>query len=199
MSLKGKGRSVVVVTIGLAALVVAAPARAAAPPRATIVELLSGYALPVRTVTDGVENPFGFGIGARVGTTLPHHLYAAATFVQHFGWFESASDRAGISTYRAAYHVDSVGVEAGAWLDLGHVIVRPVVGCGGLVSFGRAAVRQVERRDDVLLFYVAPGAFGGYRLGSWELGIDARVPLVPAQRSAEWAPAAFLVLGAVLD
>jgi hypothetical protein len=160
----------------------------------TSVALLSGYGFQLDSVLASGLSAYRFGFGTRAGVTLPFGGYVGGTFVTHVGT-NVAGVRSGVTTYVGIAHDSYLGPEAGFDFELRKLLLRPYVGTGALVAFGKTVVRDASVSDNAVFFYVAPGGVVAYRLGDLLLGIDVRIPIVPAQSSNKWAPAALLTLG----
>ncbi len=161
--------------------------------------VLAGYALEPDTIAGGDVDAYRIGIGARVGTTLPAHVYLGGTFVVHFGSDVRASGDGG-ARYDARYHVSYGGGEAGYDFDIRRrFLVRPYAGIGLLASVGHSTVAHAQSTGkDVAFFYLAPGVLAAYRLGDAFAGLDVRMPLPFAEEPIRWAPAVLLTAGARL-
>jgi hypothetical protein len=182
--------------LALAPLVTTAHARAAEPSVEPSVELLAGYGAELTTIDTNGPSAYGLALGMRAGVTLPADVYLGGTLVEHLGWMQTASDSTGRSSYRGSYHVAYTGAEAGWVIARRSLILRVYAGTGALFAFGRTAVGRIELVDEQVLFYVPPGMFAAARSGSWYGGFDMRMPMIPVQRTAQWAPALFFVVGA---
>jgi hypothetical protein len=189
--LRRTSRIVAVVTIALAP----SAARGEPPAVGPTAAVLAGYGLEPDTVVAGGDvDAYRIGLGARVGTTLPMHVYLGGTFVVHFGSETSASGEGG-AQYDARYHVTYWGVEGGYDFGVYHVLLRPYAGTGVLASVGHTTVRGGSTGKHDAFFYVAPGFLAAYRVDAWFVGIDLRMPLPFAEEAIRWAPAIFLTAG----
>jgi hypothetical protein len=94
-----------------AAPAAAAPADASGDTSGLSAALLLGY---------GFDDAFKVGFGARVGYTLPMHLYIGGTFIYHLGESEGG----------ATVNVFYVGPEVGYEIPAGPVLIRPYIGVG---------------------------------------------------------------------
>jgi hypothetical protein len=162
----------------------------------TSVALLGGYGVQLDTlIRENLVSSYGPGMGARWGVTLARRFYVGGTFVTHLGTLSLASDTANDSTYRGSYHRSYFGPEVGLDVHAGPVLLRPWIGTGAVIAIERTSVRQFQREDDALRFYVQPGFLGGIELDRWLVGLDLRIPIVPAEEATRWAPTLFFVLG----
>ncbi len=190
-------RSVLLALPLTASLALAAPCAAEeARPRRyhASVALLSGYGLQLDSVLSSGLSAYRFGFGTRAGLTAPCGAYLGGTFVTHLGT-SVAGTRDGasvlVSTARATY----VGPEIGFDFALWNLLLRPYVGTGLLVVVSKTALGSSGFDDNRALYYVAPGGLVAYRRGELLLGVDLRIPIVPAQSTNKWAPAAMLTAG----
>jgi hypothetical protein len=194
-------RSVVIVALALS--LVTAPSRASAfdvprRPASTSVSLLAGYGFQVDSVISSGVSAYRFGFGTRAGVTLPFGGYLGGTFITHSGTSVIGA-RDGRSAYVSIAHDSYLGPEAGFDFALWRLLVRPYVGSGLLVAFGKTAVGPSSVDDDGAFFYVAPGALAAYAHRDLFMGLDLRLPFVPALPSNKWAPTAMLAFGASFD
>lgn len=181
----------------LSLLAVSAPCAAEdVPPRRarTSVALLTGYGFQVDSVLSRGVSAYRFGFGTRAGVTLPFGGYVGGLFIMHSGT-NVAGTRDGASSYVAIAHDTYLGPEVGFDFSLWRLLLRPYVGSGLLVALGKTAVGSASVSDNHAFFYVAPGGIVAYALGEVLLGLDLRLPLVPAQSSKKWAPAAMVTAG----
>jgi hypothetical protein len=161
------------------------------------VAALVGYGFQLDTIAAGGVSAYKFGIGSRVGTTFPFHLYLGGTLIAFLGEVVSASG-AGGSTYDAHYHVAYGGPEAGYDFNVGRFLLRPYLSFGLLAAVGHTTVRATSAGERDALFYAAPGGLVAYRVQALFFGVDVRFAIPPAQASAKWAPAAMLTFGTQL-
>jgi hypothetical protein len=186
---------------GILSSVPAAAAESAEPIRAPntgpSVAMLGGYGLQLNTIASGGVSAYRLGVGTRVGTTLPFHLYVGGTLVAFFGGAVSASGEGG-AFYDAHYHVTYGGAEAGYDVNLGRVLLRPYVGFGLLAAIGHTTVGTTSIGENEPFLYVAPAGLVAYRVRAMFFGLDVRMAIPPAQPSTAWAPAAMLHVGVQL-
>jgi hypothetical protein len=136
-------------------------------------------------------NPYGLGLGARIGYTLPMNLYIGGTFVYHLGGSRSAGGGGPSVSYSTWYVAPEVGYEIAA----GPVMVRPYVGIGlaeaheGSVTVDGITVGGGSTSG--VVFY--PGATVLYPLTS-NIGVggDARFTIFSADGTSDNAFALFL-------
>ncbi len=129
----------------------------------------------------GFNDAFKLGFGARVGYTLPMHLYLGGTFVYHLGTSTDIGNGQSITT-----NVMMIGAEVGYEIPAGPVMIRPNVGLGiGIVKssvpavnvagFGTVGGGSASASD----FFIAPGATLLYPVtGSFSVGVDARFIII---------------------
>lgn len=142
----------------------------------TSVALLAGYGMAIKTVSAGGLDDFRLGFGCRVSVRLPSRLHLGGSFVEHVGSFRFAEDGNGTAVYRASYHASYATAEAGYDFDLRRIVLRPYIGAGLAIAFGRTDLARARVRDDHFSPLLAPGVQAVYRLpGSWLVGFDARV------------------------
>jgi opacity protein-like surface antigen len=78
-------------------------------------------------------NNLNLGFGARVGYTLPMHLYLGVTFMYFLGQSQSSPDGTG-GTLSESVHILFPGIEAGYEIPAGPIMVRPYAGLGYVVA-----------------------------------------------------------------
>jgi hypothetical protein len=154
----------------------------------------SAHALPLITLSGGVRllqgtpikkidpDPYGLGLGVRLGVTLPGSLYLGGALDYFFGESKTLDD---LDQERARLEVmGRIGYDVG----LGPLLIRPVVGIGlartlqefkGATS-GAGATPSVTTRDNLNDLLIAPGFDFGFDLGLMTLGLDARYNWVPS-------------------
>ncbi len=178
-------------------LALAAPCSAAESPpkRARVsVALLSGYGFQLDSILASGVSAYRFGFGTRAGITLPCGAYLGGTFITHVGT-SILGTRDGASNLVSIAHDSYLGPELGYDFAVWRLLLRPYVGTGVLVAFSKTAVGASSIDDTRALYYVAPGGLVAYGIGELLLGIDLRLPIIPAQASKHWAPAALLTAG----
>lgn len=118
------------------------------------VGILGGYGFTTDD-DDGIE-PYGVGIGASAGLTLPIvPIYLGARAVWHLG--ESARISAGGATLQLDRHYALYAVDLGYDAALGPITLRPALGVGAAVlENGGSAVGVAVSASDSSL-YLAPG------------------------------------------
>ncbi|HEX2678424.1 MAG TPA: hypothetical protein VHM19_17350 [Polyangiales bacterium] len=143
-------RFVLAVAFGLV-LVAASPARAAGP--SLWAGVLGGYASTTDKQHD-VE-PYGVGLGASAGVTLPvMPFYVGARVVRYFG--DSAKIVSGAGSLKLESQYTLYGLDLGYDASLGPITLRPGLGIGSaaLKNSGAAAGVTVSASDSSL--YLAP-------------------------------------------
>ena len=189
------------VLVACCVALVASPASADEAQRSTRarVVLVSGYASMIDSLSNGVENPYGAGLGVRAGVMVWDHLYIGGSYVQYFGWYQRAVDRGGESRYRAAQHMLYGSVELGAEWGVGRFFFMPAIGAGALGSFSRTAVGRAEDVSDTVNPCLYPDALLAARVGPAFLGVDLRLLMTPSrspsQQQLSWAPSIMLAAG----
>ena len=158
------------------------------------VALLSGYGFQLDSLLSSSVSAYRFGFGTRAGITLPCGAYVGGTFITHVGTSVIGA-RDGASNLVSIAHDSYLGPEVGYDFTAWGLLLRPYVGTGLLVAFGKTAVGASSIDDTRALYYVAPGGLVAYGMGELLLGVDLRLPIVPAQASKLWAPAAMLTAG----
>lgn len=181
--------------LALATLLVAHEARAEPPP-ALGVELGVGWGAELGTLSDQDHNSLGPGLALRVTSALQvPRLAIGAELVQYAGWQASARDRAGLHTYRAAYRTSHAGVSVGWDLGTRVVLLRPSVGAGARVTFGRTALTNDVRVDDAITACWTASTVVGVRHRSSWFGVDLRVLYAPREPLRDAGVGAFAVVG----
>jgi len=140
--------------------------------------VVGGYSAVVGE--DGGPDPFGVGIGARAGLTLPStSVYVGGLFLFNLG--QSAS----LGTAGAELSTNSLmlGGEAGYELSLGPLVLRPSLGLG-LLSVSESVAGQVMglsyEYGGGQAFYVSPGINALLKLGLL-LGAELRYNAVAGE------------------
>lgn len=139
--------------------------------------------LSVAPIVGYATNHLNLGVGARVGYTIPQHVYLGATFVYHFG--ESAGDLASVHVF---YPAGEVGYD----LHLQDVTIRPYAGAGLLVA--QATVLGQSATDTAFGFY--PGLNANYEIPKSPAFVGADMRLLFSSRGGDPSFGAFAVAGA---
>ena len=190
MSLKKAGGG-----LTLATLLVAHEAHAEPPP-ALGVELGLGWGAELGTLRDQDHNSLGPGLALRVTSALQvPRLAVGGDLVQYAGWQASARDSTGLRAYRAAYRTTQAGVSVGWDFGTKVFVVRPSVGAGARVSFGRTSLANTARVDDaVTACWTASTVFAVRHRSSW-FGVDLKFLYAPHDPLRDAGVGSFAVIG----
>ena len=157
-----------------------ATATAAPPATANTVQLGAGLRYG-QELEDGALNPWGVGLGAGAGYTLPQAVYVGSQFDYFFGSQLETPE----------YRLEAMYWELLAKLgyDLGlseQWVLRPVVAAGAatLRSEFCPAAQGTCSDTSSTGFVIAPGASALYLRQSFALGVDIRYDFVFTEESA---------------
>ena len=160
-------RVVLVPALLAALLVIGIPREAKALPLLTISGSARGlYGSPSG---DPDRNPYGLGLGLRLGVTLPASLYLGGSFDYFFG----ESENAGLDTDISNSILQLMG-RAGYDLGFGPVTLRPQLGFG--LTQAKTSVGDVDSSDSK--FALAPGAEFVFGLGLLSVSAEASYNVV---------------------
>ena len=174
----------IVPALSAALLVLGTPSTAHALPGVTLSGSLRGlYGSPG---DDLGLNPYGGGIGLRLGVTLPASLYLGGSFDYFFG--DSETNAAEVEQSASLFQLMArVGYDVG----IGPVTLRPQVGLGFLQSHTDFGDLRASESD----FALAPGAEFIFNLGLLSLSAEANYNVVLSGHSDESTNAWILGLG----
>lgn len=119
----------------------------------------------------GTQETYGFGVGAKIGYTLPSRVYFGAVGAYHIG---NQTEALGNTISNKTWFI---GPEAGYDVGVGPVILRPVIGLGLAFrnqSANGPGISNTGNQSDTRL-YVSPGASAIYPIGNFFVGGDARL------------------------
>ena len=158
----------------------------------------TAHALPLVTLSGSVRglygspaddlglNPYGGGIGLRLGVTLPASLYLGGSFDYFFG--ESETNAADLEQ---SVSVLQLMARVGYDVDIGPVTMRPQLGLGlaqSQLDFGGISTSESD-------FALAPGAEFIFGLGLLSLSAEANYNVVFAGDNDQVTNAWILGLG----
>jgi opacity protein-like surface antigen len=159
----------------------------------------SAHAAPLVTLSGSVRglygspsdhlsllNPYGGGIGLRLGVSLPASLYLGGSFDYFFG--ESETNAAEVEQSQSVFQLMA---RVGYDLEIGPVTLRPQLGLGVAQSdadFGGVSTSESD-------FALAPGAEFIFGLGLLSLGAEASYNVVFAGDNGQGTNAWILGLG----
>jgi hypothetical protein len=134
------------------------------------------------------------GVGARVGYTLPQHVYIGGTFMYHFG----TSDETTVAgkTVGASVSLFYPAAEVGYDVHVGEALIRPYAGVG--VLFAHASVSGLggttqSATDSSMGIY--PGVTASYEIPKSPAFVGADLRLLFATRGGDPSFGAFLTGG----
>jgi hypothetical protein len=137
----------------------------------------------------GGPNPLGFGIGARAGVQILG-LYGGLALMNYFGESQSSAlGTVGVSTSGKAL---LYGVEGGYGSKFGPLTVRAQVGVGNYGETIDVNVTNCPPNASCVIpstgtrnsLYVEPGLMAMIALGTFLIGADANVLLLPSRTEA---------------
>jgi len=155
-------------------------------------------ALPLLTLSGSVRglygspsgnpdrNPYGGGLGLRLGVTLPASIYLGGSFDYFFG----ESENAGLDT-EISNSILQFMVRAGYDFGFGPVTLRPQLGFG--LSSAKTSVGDVDNSDSK--YALAPGAEFVFGLGLLSLSAEASYNVVLSGTTNESPNALILGVG----
>jgi hypothetical protein len=153
----------------------AAPLLAAAAALATFTVTSPAAALPLLTISGSARglygsptgeaelNPYGVGLGLRLGVTLPASLYLGGSFDYFFG------DSGTVANSDASVSILQVMGRVGYDLGLGPITLRPQLGLGYAESSNELGDVELSNSDVVF----APGVEFTLGLGLLTVGAEA--------------------------
>jgi hypothetical protein len=170
--------------LSAALLVLATSQTAHALPGLTLSGSLRGlYGSPTEDLR---INPYGGGVGLRLGVTLPASLYLGASF----DYFVGESEQAALDVEQSASVTQFMGC-VGYDLGFGPVTLRPELGFGLAQAHSKVADVSDSEGD----FALAPGAEFIFGLGLLSISAEARYDVVFAGDEDAGASAWILGLG----
>jgi len=135
---------------------------------------------------DPDRNPYGAGLGLRLGVTLPASIYLGGSFDYFFG----ASEDAGLDT-EISSSILQLMARAGYDFGFGPVTLRPQLGFG--LSEAKASVGGVDTSDSQAA--LAPGAELVFGLGLLSLSAEASYNVVLSSNANASSDALILGVG----
>jgi hypothetical protein len=117
---------------------------------------------------EGELNPYGFGLGARAGVTLPASLYLGGSLDLFFG--ETIDGPGGDVSASIFQVMGNVGYD----LSLGPLVLRPFLGAGLASVSGEICAGSLCASDSEGKFALAPGAEAYVGLGLLSLTGEVR-------------------------
>lgn len=119
----------------------------------------------------GTQETYGFGVGAKIGYTLPSRVYLGALGNYHIG---NQTEALGTTISNRTWYL---GPEVGYDIGVSRVLVRPALGLGLAFrnqSVNGTGVSNTGHQLDTRLYF-APGASIIVPMGNFFVGGDARV------------------------
>jgi hypothetical protein len=174
----------------------AAPLLAASALLATLSATSTAAALPLLTISgsarglygsptgDAELNPYGVGLGLRLGVTLPASLYLGGSFDYFFGESETVLNE------DVSLAILQLMGRVGYDLGVGPITLRPQIGFGYAQSSSELGPIESSESD----FVLAPGVEFTFGLGLLSIGAEASYNKVFAGDDVE-ADAVVLGLG----
>jgi hypothetical protein len=126
-------------------------------------------------------NPFGVGLGLRLGVTLPVQVYVGVSYEHFFGG--PTSSFSNIASYETDAVLDQVHGWVGYEVPLDGLTLRPCLGLGGAYmreeTLTTDARGQTRREDDALGLLVSPALQLLFPVGGAALVVEGRYSMVP--------------------
>jgi hypothetical protein len=162
--------------LGLVVVMASAQAQANEPATANSLQLGVGFRYG-HSLEDSELNPWGTGLGADVGYTLPSALYVGGVFDYFFGGELEAPDGS------LSGNIWQLMAEGGYDLGLGrNVVLRPKVGAGLASYQGEFCVDMFGCEDtSETNFALAPGATVMLITSGFSLSLDTRYDMIFAE------------------
>lgn len=126
-------------------------------------------------------NPYGVGLGLRLGITLPQQIYLGVSYEHFFGG--EGGSYADIAAYEKDATLDQLAAWVGYELPLDGVTLRPCLGLGAAYmqeeTLTTDARGQERSEDSALGFVVSPALQLQFPVGPASILIEGRYTIVP--------------------
>jgi hypothetical protein len=125
-------------------------------------------------------NPLGFGLGGRAGVSI-FGLYGGVSIINYFGESQSVQTPVNVST---SVHSLLYGFEGGYGSKFGPITLRGQVGVGNYHESFDISAGPLQGSPSHDSLYLEPGATLLVAIGTFLVGADANVLILPNQPDA---------------